>query len=446
MLNRRTPPTRVPWLPAAAAALALEAAFAALAWFGNLESRVIETIAIGLVAGIVYLVALYALERGPDTRRVFWLVLLSAIAFRLTLAPLKPTLSDDIYRYRFDGRAQLAGLNPYLVEPDDPRLASLGDPSIRAVPGYNIRSVYPPFSELVYAATARLAPSPAAFKTPFLLADLLVLAMLAWQTRRGRMRTFQLAIYGWNPLVVVEFAASGHNDALALAATVGATLLIIGPRKVLSMCMLALGMLAKAFPVVLVPLWLVRLGWPRRGWAAVAAASGVGVLCAWPYRSAMRAVLATFQQYQRSFQDNNASAFAVIEHLTHSWELSIGLGAGLVAGLAIWAAARRLAPERAAFLLFGAALLAAPNGYPWYFTWVVPFLALAGTSRYLVPWLMLTILQFLSYQVLIGYQAFGTWQFAPLFLWLTYGPFYAWLLWNAFTAPIAAAPSLTPDP
>lgn len=440
MLTNHAMRARTQWLPAAVAALALEAAFAALAWLGNLERHIVETIALGLAAGIVYLVALYVLERGADSRRAFWVVLLAAIAFRLTLAPLKPTLSDDIYRYRFDGRAQLAGLNPYLVEPDDPRLASLGDSSIRAVPGYNIRSVYPPLSELVYAAAARWAPEPAAFKTPFLLADLFVLALLAWQTRRGRARNFQLAIYGWNPLVVVEFAASGHNDALALAATAGATLLIIGPRKVLSMFLLAVGMLAKAFPAVLVPLWLVRLGWPRRGWGAVAAAIVLGVLCAWPYRSAAVVVLATFHQYQSSFRDNNASAFAAIEYFTHSWELALGLGAGLVAGLALWAAARRLAPERAAFLLFGATLLVAPNGYPWYFTWVVPFLALVGTSRYLVPWLMLTILQFLSYQVLIGYQALGTWQFRPLYLWLTYAPFYAWLLWNAFTAPISEAP------
>ena len=53
----------------------------------------------------------------------------------------------------------------------------------------------------------------------------------------------------------------------------------------------------------------------------------------------------------------------------------------------------------------------------------------------MVPWLMLTILQFLSHEVLIGYQATGAWHFRPLFLALTYAPFYAWLLWASFTAP-----------
>jgi alpha-1,6-mannosyltransferase len=415
-------------------ALALEAAFLTLARLGNLERFVVETIAIALGAGIIYLVAIYLLEHSPDSRRAFWLILLASVAFRFTLAPLRPTLSDDVYRYRFDGQVQALGANPYLVRPDDPRYAALAVHSIRAIPGHEIRSIYPPLSELVFRAAWRLVPNPVAFKAPFLLADLLVLLALAWWTRRGHARNFQLAIYGWNPLVIVEFASSGHNDALALAATVGATILIIGPRRVVSTILLAAGVLAKAFPAVLVPLWLVRLKWPRRGWPAVLAATGFAALCAWPYRSALPVVLATFHQYETSFRENNASIYFVLQRVSGSNELALGFGIGLVAGLALWAAARRIEPARAAFLLFGTILLVSPNSYPWYFTWVVPFLALVGTSRYLVPWLMLTILQFLSYEVLIDYRALGTWHFRPLYLALTYGPFYAWLVWNAYTS------------
>jgi hypothetical protein len=41
-------------------------------------------------------------------------------------------------------------------------------------------------------------------------------------------------------------------------------------------------------------------------------------------------------------------------------------------------------------------------------------------------------LQFLSYHVLIDYAAFVRFEFQPLFLWLTYGPSYAILLWQVF--------------
>jgi hypothetical protein len=441
MLNPTRPRSSLQWLAALVLALGMEAAFLRLAWLANLELHVIATIVIGLGAGAVYFVALYFFEHSADTRRAFWLILIASVLFRLTLAPFRPTLSDDIFRYRFDGQVQALGFNPYLVRPNVRQFAALAVHSIRSIPGQGIRSIYPPLSELVFREAWRLFPRPAAFKIPFLLADLLVVFLLAWAARQGRIRNYQLAIYAWNPLVIVEFASSGHNDPLALAATLAATLLIIGPRKALSTLLLAAGILAKAFPVMLVPLWLVRLEWPKKGWAAVLAACGLAAACWWPYRSATFALMSTLHRYQSSFLNNNASIFTVLQDITHSNSLPLGLGIGVVAGLSLWVAAKRLDPARAAILLFGAILLVSPNAYPWYFTWVIPFLALVGQSRYLAPWLLLTILQFLSNEVLIGYRILGVWHFSPLFLWLTYAPFYVWLLWNAFTAsPPSARP------
>ena len=54
-------------------------------------------------------------------------VLLVAVLARLVLLDAPPTLSDDIYRYRWDGRVQLAGVDPYAYPPNHPTLASLRD-------------------------------------------------------------------------------------------------------------------------------------------------------------------------------------------------------------------------------------------------------------------------------------------------------------------------------
>ena len=70
----------------------------------------------------------------------------------------------------------------------------------------------------------------------------------------------------------------------------------------------------------------------------------------------------------------------------------------------------------------------APNTYSWYFTWIVPLLCFFPSPA----WLLLTILQFLSYKVLIEYQINGIWHFDPYFQWLTYAPFYALLAGEAF--------------
>ena len=135
-----------------------------MAHLGNLKIEVIQTIAIALAAGVVYFVALYLLEHSAKTRPAFWIVVAAAVLFRLTLYSLTPSLSTDIQRYRWDGRVQNAGWNPYALAPNDPRLAYLRDAGWAVMPGPEIPSMYPPLSQLVFRAAARLLPGTIAFK------------------------------------------------------------------------------------------------------------------------------------------------------------------------------------------------------------------------------------------------------------------------------------------
>jgi len=66
---------------------ALEAVFVAMARLGDLSVHIPEFMALALGAGVLYFVALYALEHTPENRAVLWLLLLGALAFRLTLFP-----------------------------------------------------------------------------------------------------------------------------------------------------------------------------------------------------------------------------------------------------------------------------------------------------------------------------------------------------------------------
>jgi alpha-1,6-mannosyltransferase len=440
MLNRLKHLLRHQAFYAAAGAIALALLYGVLHAWGDLRPHIPETIAVCLAAGVVYLVALYALERAPNHAWAFWLILAGALLFRLELFPLRPALSDDLLRYRWDGRVQMAGWNPYSVRPDDPRLASLRDAQHASIPGRDIATIYPPLVELVYRATYALVPDVPGmanlvlFKLPFLAADLFLVGLLAGWVRSTGGGNALVALYAWNPLVVVEFAASGHNDALAIAGVVAACLIILRGRGTVSTLLLTAATLLKLFPAVLFPLWLRRMNWPRAAWSWInlGLAGALAAACAWPYRSAWPGILESFTYYESRWQMNNASLYALLAWLSGSREVAEGIGLGVVAGLALWVAARRLDVMRAAYLLFGAILMLAPNAYSWYFTWMVPLLVFFPNPA----WLLLTVLQFLSYHVLIGYYASGVWHFQPLYLWLTYAPFYALLLWQSWRREI----------
>ncbi len=423
--------------------IALEAVFAAMARLGDLADHIPEFMALALGAGVLYFIALYGLEHTRENRAVLWLVLLGALAFRLTMFPYPPSLSTDVHRYRWDGQVQNAGWNPYAVAPTDPRLAPLRDPGWpvaagwAVMPAQEIPTMYPPLSELVFRATWCVLPGPVGFKLPFLLADLAVAAMLAGWIRSTGGRNYQIAIYAWNPLVVVEFASSGHNDALAIAGVV-ATLLIIRRLPAMSTLTLTAGALSKAFPVVLLPLALIRAGWPGRlrGWLAAAGCMTLAVSCTWPYRTGWREFLGMLKYYQMIWRNYHSSVYPVLLWVSGSHEVAAGIGEGVVLGLALWLAQRRADPTRAAFLLIGAVLLFAPNGYSWYFTWIVPLLCFYPSAA----WLLLTVLQFLSYKIFINYRALGDWQFDPFFQWLCYAPFYVLLAWEILRKQLQAEP------
>jgi alpha-1,6-mannosyltransferase len=427
------------------AAAILEAMYARLHHYRNLEFFVVETIAAGLLGGVVYFFVIFGLEHTPESRISVWLLVAAGILFRVTLWPLAPTLSSDMYRYRWDGQAQLRGLNPYLVQPDDPNLGGMlnvADDYELRMPATDMPTIYPPLAEQVFKFTARYLPATAAFKLPMELCDVCVMILLALWLRAEGGRAYQLAIYAWNPLVIVEFAGSGHSDALALAALVGA-FVIIKSRRTVSTLLLAVATLLKSFPILLFPLWLRRNGWPRslRAWMEGTAAAALAAICAWPYRAAFHQIPITMATFERNWQDNNASLYTMLKLFSDSHEFAAGIGVGVAVGLTIWTALRKFEPTRATFWIFGSVLLFSPNAYPWYFTWVIPFICF----NFNPAWLLLSILQFLSYKVLIEYQDYGIFNFDPRYLAATYLPFYALLLWQVLrkkSAPPAAQAEL----
>jgi hypothetical protein len=156
----RIPPRRFPaqgWL-AAAGGLLLEPAYLYLHRLGNLELYVVAFIATGFAAGVLYFIFLYLFEHSRDSRAGLWLILATAVLFRLTLWPLAPTLSEDLYRYRWDGRVQLAGWNPYAISPNDPRLNDLREAAVRHFAAPELPAIYPPLAELTFREAARYLP------------------------------------------------------------------------------------------------------------------------------------------------------------------------------------------------------------------------------------------------------------------------------------------------
>ncbi|HYM12821.1 MAG TPA: hypothetical protein VEU62_18935 [Bryobacterales bacterium] len=417
-------------------ALPLEAGFLLLNRLHDLGRSVIAYIAISFAIALFYIFCCWWVtqKRAFAGHRPLAYVLLAGLAFRLTLLPLYPSLSEDAYRYRWEGKLQAAGGNPYVEAPEAPRWARLRDSAWRLVNRKDLTAGYGPVLELTfrwtYAAAARVTPSASGqlrlFKIPFLLFELATSAMVVLLLARLGLPREWVLIYFWSPLPVVEFWANGHNDPLLLFFLVAAVWAACSDRWAWALLALWLAVLTKFWPALLFPLFLWS-GGPRRllpraawtlAWTPVAA---LFCLPYWRGAAALRRVLPGLLAGWR----NNASLFNVV----YAWaggdfERAKPVVAALVILAALAIAARRPPIAQGVLWTTAAILFLSANCFPWYLTWLLPLLAVLPNAALLL-W---TALVPLAYHILIRYHADRQWIEDPFYLWLEYAPVFAMLL------------------
>jgi len=247
----------MPWAILLGGSLGLVGASFALARVANLAEAPRTFLALYGAAFVCYGAALWALARLRG-RFVLGTVLVVAVACRLTLLVAPPTLSTDAHRYVWDARVASAGISPYARAPSAPDLAALRDD--RIYPHLNHptwQTVYPPGAQLFFRVVYALAPdSVMAMKTAMGLAELATLAVLVSLLGALGLPLTRVAVYAWNPLVLVEVWSSGHLDALAVLSIVAAVRLAIGGRRHAAAAVLGLGTVVKLYPATLLLLLL----------------------------------------------------------------------------------------------------------------------------------------------------------------------------------------------
>ncbi len=98
--------------------LLIQVCFMAIASLHDLRQPVVPFLKLYGLAYLGYGVAVTHLLRRPVRRRAFPLILGLAVLFRVTLLfSSPPTLSDDVYRYVWDGRLTNAGGNSKALTP-----------------------------------------------------------------------------------------------------------------------------------------------------------------------------------------------------------------------------------------------------------------------------------------------------------------------------------------
>jgi hypothetical protein len=410
---------------------------------GDLRQRTVEFLVAYFTAFVLYAGAtVLALRSKTFSRRALLTSFAVAMAIQAVLLFSRPTISDDMYRYVWDGRVQAQGISPYQYPPDAPELRALRDKEIW--PLINRRAavtVYPPGAEMAFALLWRIGPDSvrwfqAVMATGGMLAGGLLLGLLRALSRSPA----RVLIYLWSPLLAFETAHAAHVDGLVLPLLVGAWWARVRERDSLVGLLLGLATALKLYPILLLPaLWRPRHS--RGRWQLpLAFALGLGA-CYLPYvwTNGSQVLGYLTRYFGERFNMGLASALIpLLEHLGLDPDLGVlGLTLGVLALLGLVmvlrpAASGEVAVRRCVWLI-GAFTLLTQNLFSWYLLWLLPLVALFVRPGRLLGlradawtgwWLFCGL-------VALSYTFFIRWEPVPAALWAQFVPLYGLLLWDA---------------
>ena len=203
-----------------------------------------------------------------------WLSYL-AVLFRLLFLVAIPNLSQDFYRFVWDGRLILEGLNPYLHTPNELMESSIGlFPQMNTLyEGMGALSAkhysnYPPVHQMPFIIAAFISKhsilgSIVVLRLILISADLGILVFGKKLLKKLNKPTRTMYWFILNPLVIIELTGNLHFEGLMLCLFIMSLYFIHSKKWHIAAVVMALSIAVKLVPVLSLPLFLNKLGWKK---------------------------------------------------------------------------------------------------------------------------------------------------------------------------------------
>lgn len=333
-------------------------------------------------------------------------LVLVAIGVRLCLVGTPPHLSDDLYRYLWEGAALNAGHDPFAEAPvtidglDDALRARVNHPEVT--------SIYPPLALLWFRLLA-LGGTPAFVQLATALVDATVPLALLVATRRP----WTAWLYALHPLPVLESAAGGHLDLPAAALGAWAVAAWRRGRPEAAWLLATGGALVKLFPAAWMPALLRRTPLPRAV-LRVAMAVAITLILAAPVLGPH--LLDGMHLYATTWEFDGFLYPWLVPLLGGSTRRVLVAIAAIATAYALW---RHEDPGEAWATIGAAFVLLSPTVHPWYVVWALVPALLCGR----IGWAAAAVPLLGTYAVLFAFDpTTGAWAEASWVWWITWPP------------------------
>ena len=366
--------------------------------------------------------------------------LVLALAARLISLFFEPGLSDDYYRFVWDGMLIQQGVHPMAYTPaflmQHAEIAVVDKHLFSLLNSQHYYSVYPPVAQWIFGLSYKinglsLGGHVVFYKLLLICTDALIVLLLHLLLRKKQIPSNRILLYALNPLVIIEFTGNLHMDGMMIAALLGAVILSEKRNILWSSLLMALSILSKMLTLVLIPFMPRQMYWNRItlfGIVSVTASVAVFWLSFGTHTGWLESVRLWFNSFEF-----NASIYYIISAVGMSVK---GYNIIAVAGPALalvtiagivwiwWIYIRKPGMDWSTAMLAVLTLyfLMSTTVHPWY---IGSLLALAVLSKHIYP-IVWSCLIFLSYSHYAdGNSAENYWLIGIEYLFL-----FCWMYWE----------------
>jgi len=417
---------------------------------------IISLAAVMMLSGLVYVVVMLRLRKTAFNKTLLMWIIAIGFLLRFSMLGSTPMLEDDHFRYLWDGGVLANGFNPYTYSPRDmldkqvqgipeglSQLARDAGPIIERVNHPWLRTIYPPITESAFALAHFMSPwSLASWRLVLAAADVITLLLLVAILRVLNVSLVGLVIYWWNPLLVKEIYNSGHMDVLIFPFILGALLFVIQRRYVLASAALGLAVGIKFWPLILLPVVLRPiLRDPRRLLPSFLVFICLAIVMFLPICLAGFDSESGFRAYGEHWEMNDALFMLILWAVqllikafafdaSYAQPLARAAVAGILVAWTLWLIRKDESDpaviSRRFLLVIAALFMLSPTQFPWYYLWMVPFLAITPRNSLIVLTALLPLYYLRFYFAAKGMVAIHD----NGIVWLEFVPVWCLLIWE----------------
>jgi len=212
-----------------------------------------------LMIGLIPAFACYAYVVANSDELKFSYVIVVAILARIIVLWGFPNLSDDIYRFIWDGRLWHSGAHPFMMTPSA-YLETHGDawqPLHDLLNSPDYYSIYPPITQAIFYCSTALSNTIGGAATIMQIvhccADLITLYLITLLLKDLGLPKSRIYLYALHPLIIIELILNLHHESLVICFLVATLLCIKREKMILGGLALGAAIATKILPVLFLP-------------------------------------------------------------------------------------------------------------------------------------------------------------------------------------------------